>query len=59
MTSSSTDQQLIARFRAGDDAAFAQIFERHRPALVRYAEKILKSSPGNAEDVVQEAMLRT
>lgn len=56
---SSTDQQLIARFRAGDDAAFAQIFDRHRPALVRYAEKILKSSPGNAEDVVQEAMLRT
>ena len=55
----STDQQLIARFRAGDDAAFAQIFERHRPALVRYAAKILKSSPGNAEDVVQEAMLRT
>ena len=55
----STDQQLIARFRAGDDAAFAQIFDRHRPALVRYAEKILKSSPGNAEDVVQEAMLRT
>ena len=55
----STDQQLIARFRAGDDAAFAQIFDRHRTALVRYAEKILKSSPGNAEDVVQEAMLRT
>ena len=55
----STDQQLIARFRAGDDAAFATIFERHRPALVRYARKILASSPGNAEDVVQEAMLRT
>lgn len=55
----STDQQLIARFRAGDDAAFARIFERHRPALVRYAAKILKDSPGNAEDVVQEAMLRT
>lgn len=55
----SSDQQLIARFRAGDDAAFTQIFERHRPALVRYARKILASSPAAAEDVVQEAMLRT
>ena len=56
---SSTDQQLIAGFRAGDDAAFAQSFERYRPARVRYGEKILKSSPGSAEDVDQEAMLRT
>lgn len=54
-----TDQQLIVRFRAGDDAAFARIFERHRPALLRYARKILASSPASAEDVVQEAMLRT
>ena len=53
------DQELIARFRAGDDAAFGVIYDRYQPKLVGFARKILAGSPGNAEDVVQEAMLRT
>jgi RNA polymerase sigma factor (sigma-70 family) len=52
------DQGLIAAYRAGDDAAFAQIHERHHAALERYARKILGRSSEHAEDVVQEAMLR-
>jgi RNA polymerase sigma factor (sigma-70 family) len=52
------DQQLIAAYRAGDDAAFARIHERHHAALERYARKILGRSAEHAEDVVQEAMLR-
>jgi RNA polymerase sigma factor (sigma-70 family) len=52
------DQQLIAAYRAGDDAAFTQIHERHHAALERYARKILGRSGEHAEDVVQEAMLR-
>ena len=52
------DQALVAAYRAGDDAAFARIHERHHAALERYAHKILGRSPEHAEDIVQEAMLR-
>ena len=52
------DQALIAAYRAGDDAAFARIHERHHAQLERYARKILGRSSEHAEDVVQEAMLR-
>jgi RNA polymerase sigma factor (sigma-70 family) len=52
------DQQLIAAYRAGDDAAFGRIFDRHRAPLERYARKILGRGSDQAEDVVQEAMLR-
>jgi RNA polymerase sigma factor (sigma-70 family) len=54
----SDDQALIAAYRAGDDAAFAQIHERHHGQLERYARKVLGRSSEHAEDVVQEAMLR-
>ena len=52
------DQPLIAAFRAGDDAAFAQIFDRHHNVLLRYARRVLGRSCEHAEDVVQEAMFR-
>ena len=52
------DQALIAAYRAGDDAAFGRIHERHHVALERYARKVLGRSSEHAEDVVQEAMLR-
>ena len=52
------DQPLIAAFRRGDDAAFAQIFARHHDALLRYARRVLGRSSEHAEDVVQEAMFR-
>ena len=39
------DQQLIAAYRAGDDAAFGRIHDRHRAALERYARKVLGRSP--------------
>ena len=52
------DQALIAAYRAGDDAAFGRIHERHHAALERYARKVLGRSSEHAEDVVQEAMLR-
>lgn len=55
---SATDDQLIAAFRAGDDAAFSRIFDRHHRPLLRYARKVLARSSEHAEDVVQEAMLR-
>ena len=54
-----SDTQLVAAYRAGDQAAFDAIHERYSARLERFAHKILaRSAPGVAEDVVQEAMLR-
>ena len=52
------DQPLIAAFRAGDEAAFGQIFARHHDVLLRYARRVLGRCSEHAEDVVQEAMFR-
>ncbi|HWT91559.1 MAG TPA: sigma-70 family RNA polymerase sigma factor, partial [Solirubrobacteraceae bacterium] len=54
-----SDEQLIARFRAGDDAALDVALRRHERRLLRFARRILGTRSPNAEDVVQEAMLRT
>jgi len=50
------DEELIARARAGDRAAFRAIAERHGPALFRYA-RTLTARREDAEDVLQEALL--
>jgi RNA polymerase sigma factor (sigma-70 family) len=52
-----SDEQLIAAFRGGDEAAFQQIHDRYRAALLRFATRILRDG-GTAEDVVQEALWR-
>lgn len=53
-----TDEQLVTRFRAGDDAAFTEIHRRYRPALVAFAAKMLRGSGHDADDVVQESFIR-
>ncbi len=52
-----SDERLVAAFRAGDEAAFQQIHDRYRPALLRFATRILRDGD-TAEDVVQEALWR-
>ncbi|HEV7493018.1 sigma-70 family RNA polymerase sigma factor [Baekduia sp.] len=52
-----SDERLIAAFRGGDETAFQQIHDRYRPALLRFATRILRDG-GTAEDVVQEALWR-
>src|SRR4051795_12875649 len=52
------DDELVARVRAGDDGAFNELYERHRPALVRYAKRILGDRPPGPEDVVQEVFVK-
>jgi RNA polymerase sigma-70 factor (ECF subfamily) len=49
---------LAARVAAGDDGAFAELAARHRPALVGYAVRRLGGSRDQAEDAVQEALVR-
>ena len=54
-----SDEQLVDRFRAGDDRAFEAIVERYRPRLVRYAASMLRSRGGQAaEDAVQDVFVR-
>ncbi len=52
------DDDLVARHRVGDGAAFEAITLRHRRALVRHAERVLGPHRANADDVVQEALMR-
>jgi RNA polymerase sigma factor (sigma-70 family) len=52
-----SDERLVAAFRGGDEAAFQQIHDRYRAALLRFATRILRDE-GTAEDVVQEALWR-
>lgn len=54
-----SDEHLVRRFRSGDDDAFAQIVERYRPRLVRYASGMLRTRGRHAaDDVVQDVFVR-
>ncbi len=53
------DDGLVAAFRGGRDDAFDQIHDRHRPALERYARRMLAARGDAAvEDVVQDVFVR-
>ena len=52
------DAELARRVAAGDGAAFAALDDRHRKALVRYARSLLRRSEHDAEDVVQDVLIR-
>lgn len=51
------DLALLARCRAGDDAAFEALFRAHYPALVVSAERLLRDRAA-AEDIAQEVLLQ-
>lgn len=51
-----SDENLIARTRQGELAAFEQLVERHRSIVFRVAARIV--GPDDAEDVSQDAFLR-
>jgi RNA polymerase sigma-70 factor (ECF subfamily) len=50
------DHELLARLRQSDQAAFDTIFRAWYPALVRFAEGMLRDRAA-AEEVAQEAMV--
>jgi RNA polymerase sigma-70 factor, ECF subfamily len=52
-----SDEALMVRIAKGDQAAFRLLSRRHVPAMVGLARRILGNA-ADAEDVVQEAMLR-
>lgn len=51
-----SDEQLVARAQQGSSEAFAVLFRRYRPAIARYAGRML-GDDARAEDVVQEVFL--
>jgi RNA polymerase sigma-70 factor (ECF subfamily) len=50
------DDALVARARAGDRDAFAELYERHQGAIFRFALH-MTGATASAEDVVQEAFV--
>ncbi|MFG2895014.1 sigma-70 family RNA polymerase sigma factor [Streptomyces sp. NPDC048248] len=55
---SSTDQDLVARSRGGDDSAYAELYRRHAQAVLRYARTCCRESH-TAEDLAAEVFVRT
>lgn len=53
-----TDDELVARFRSGDDAPFDEIHRRYRRQLVAFARRMLNGTGHDADDVVQDAFIR-
>src|SRR3954452_12671085 len=56
--SRTADADLARRLAAGDDGAFAMLDARYRRALIRYARSLLRRSEHDAEDVVQDVLIR-
>lgn len=50
------DRKLVERFQAGDDAAFAVLYDRHRSRLMAIAIGVLGSTE-DAQDAVQDAFM--
>jgi len=48
---------LLARLRAGDDAAFEELVGQHQESLVRFALRLV-GDPDEASDVAQETFIR-
>lgn len=53
-----SDEVLARRAALGDRRAFAEIFDRHGPALYRHALRMLDGDHHGAEDAVQDALTK-
>src|SRR4051794_21706760 len=58
MLAAMSDDTLVGLVAAGSDDAFATLDERYRRRLVRYARGFVPGGTADAEDVVQDAMVR-
>jgi RNA polymerase sigma-70 factor (ECF subfamily) len=57
LTPGPSDEELMARYREGELAAFRTLFERYAPLLLRVLARDL-ARPGDAEDLVQQTFLQ-
>ncbi|SFJ26706.1 RNA polymerase sigma factor [Amycolatopsis sacchari] len=51
------DEELLTAARAGNRAAFTQLYQRHHADAVRYARRFVRTT-ADAEDVAANALLR-
>src|SRR4051812_12012874 len=58
MLAAMTDDTLVGLVAAGSDDAFAALDARYRRRLVRFAQGFVPGGTADAEDVVQDAMVR-
>ena len=56
VSEASSDAVLVAAVRAGDDAAFEELYRRYQPGLARFVRGRVRDH-GRAEDVTQEAFV--
>lgn len=52
-----SNEQLVARLKAGDGEAFGELYLLYRPRVYRFALKLLRDAD-QAEDIAQEAFLK-
>jgi RNA polymerase sigma-70 factor (ECF subfamily) len=52
-----SDESLVEAVRGGDDAAFEQIFERHRRRIARMIARFFKR-PERVEEILQEVFIK-
>lgn len=52
-----SDEELVERARAGDEAALGKLVERHHPVAFRVAVSMLRDDDA-AQDVVQDAFIK-
>lgn len=53
-----SDEELVRRFRAGDEAAFRVIHDRYRARLFAFARQMLRGSSQDAEEALQDVFVR-
>jgi RNA polymerase sigma factor (sigma-70 family) len=51
-----TDRELVAAVRAGDDAAFEELYRRYRERIVAYVRRMVRDE-ARAEDLTQDAFI--
>jgi RNA polymerase sigma factor (sigma-70 family) len=59
LTANLTDAELVARCRAGDDAAWAELVQRYSRYVYAIAVQAFRLSEHDAEDVFQEVFARS
>lgn len=52
-----TDAALVRAARLGDEAAFAEIVDRHGPGMHRYASRLVGGDAADAAEVAQDALV--
>jgi RNA polymerase sigma-70 factor (ECF subfamily) len=53
-----SDQALMSEIAGGSQSAFARLLGELAPRMLRFARSLLPGSPGEADEIVQEAFLR-